>query len=33
MVSVTGACQLKDGATVTVDGYQGEIIIHCSSEA
>ena len=28
VVSVQGACQLKDGTLVTVDGYQGEITIH-----
>ena len=28
IVSVTGACRLKDDTIVTVDGYQGEIIIH-----
>jgi pyruvate,water dikinase len=28
VVSVHGACQLKDGTLVTVDGYQGDITIH-----
>ena len=28
VVSVQGACQLKDGTLVTVDGYQGDITIH-----
>ena len=28
IVSVQGACQLKDGTLVTVDGYQGDITIH-----
>jgi pyruvate,water dikinase len=32
IVSVPGACQLKDDTMVTVDGYHGEIIIHESSE-
>ena len=26
VVSVPGACQLADGALVTVDGYRGEVI-------
>jgi hypothetical protein len=25
---VTGACNLTDGAEVTVDGYSGEVLIH-----
>lgn len=28
VVSVTGACNLTDGAEVTVDGYSGEVLIH-----
>jgi pyruvate,water dikinase len=28
VVSVPGACQIADGKLVTVDGYQGEIIVH-----
>ncbi|MGC9334437.1 MAG: PEP/pyruvate-binding domain-containing protein [Anaerolineae bacterium] len=28
VVSVPGACQLQDGTQVTVDGYQGEVIVH-----
>jgi pyruvate,water dikinase len=28
VVSVQGACQLRDGTLVTVDGYQGEITLH-----
>ena len=28
IVSVPGACRLKDGTTVTVDAYQGDVIIH-----
>jgi len=27
VVSVQGACQLKDGTLVTVDGYRGEITV------
>ena len=30
VVSVSGACQLEDGARVTVDGYRGEIVVHDS---
>ena len=32
IVSVSGACHLRDDATVTVDGYQGEIMVHDPSE-
>jgi phosphohistidine swiveling domain-containing protein len=32
VVSVPGACQLQDGACVTVDGYRGEIIVHESMQ-
>ena len=28
VVSVSGACQLKDNTVVSVDGYLGEILIH-----
>jgi len=28
VVSVSGACQLKDNTLVSVDGYLGEILIH-----
>lgn len=28
VVSVPGACRLKDGMRVTVDGYQGKVLIH-----
>jgi phosphohistidine swiveling domain-containing protein len=28
VVSVPGACLLEDGTLVTVDGYQGEVIVH-----
>jgi pyruvate,water dikinase len=28
VVSVTGACQLTDGAVITVDGYSGRITVH-----
>lgn len=28
VVSVPGACRLKDNTVVTVDGYQGEIVVH-----
>lgn len=28
IVSVAGACRLNDGTTVTVDAYQGHVIIH-----
>ncbi len=28
VVSVAGACQIKDNTRVSVDGYQGEIVIH-----
>jgi pyruvate,water dikinase len=28
VVSVSGACQIKDNTLVSVDGYQGEIVIH-----
>jgi len=28
VVSVPGACQVRDGSTVTVDGYRGELTIH-----
>ncbi len=28
IVSVAGACRLNDGTTVTVDAYQGDVIIH-----
>ncbi len=31
VVSVQGACQLKDGTLVTVDGYQGDITLHHTS--
>jgi phosphohistidine swiveling domain-containing protein len=31
VVSVPGACQLDDGAIVTVDGFQGEIIVHAEA--
>jgi pyruvate,water dikinase len=31
VVSVQGACQLKDGTLVTVDGYQGDITLHQTS--
>jgi pyruvate,water dikinase len=32
VVSVPGACQLEDGACVTVDGYRGEIVVHEPTE-
>ena len=32
IVSVSGACHLKDETIVTVDGYQGEIIVHGTSD-
>jgi phosphohistidine swiveling domain-containing protein len=28
VVSVAGACNLTDGAVVTIDGYSGEVLIH-----
>ena len=31
VVSVPGVCRLKDNTMVTIDGYQGEIIIHGTS--
>jgi pyruvate,water dikinase len=31
VVSVQGACKLKDGTLVTVDGYQGDITLHQTS--
>jgi len=30
---VPGACQIADGALVTVDGYRGEILVHEQAEA
>lgn len=32
VVSVTDACRLPDGATVSVDGYKGEIWVHDKAE-
>ena len=28
VVSVSGACRLANGTLVSVDGYQGEVVIH-----
>jgi len=28
VVSVAGACQIKDNTLVSVDGYLGEVLIH-----
>jgi pyruvate,water dikinase len=32
IVSVPGACGVKDGSIVTVDGYRGEVVVHESSK-
>jgi pyruvate,water dikinase len=33
VVSVPGACQIPDGVRVTVDGYQGDIVVHEAADA